>query len=96
MSHPKVQFLYSGFWLLNSSLNSGFRILTSSQRFVHMMGGQITVESAPGKGSTFELQLPAEILMHKGTDTKHTAAAPTYAASRHAKGFQEACTDSPL
>ena len=32
--------------------------LAISKRFCQMMGGDITVESAPGKGSTFAIRLP--------------------------------------
>jgi signal transduction histidine kinase len=32
--------------------------LAISKRFCHMMGGEIDVESAPGKGSTFTLRIP--------------------------------------
>jgi signal transduction histidine kinase len=35
--------------------------LTITRRFVQMMGGIISVESAPEKGSTFEVKLPAEL-----------------------------------
>jgi signal transduction histidine kinase len=38
--------------------------LAISQRFACMMGGDITVESSPGNGSTFVLRLPAEIPIH--------------------------------
>ncbi|HXV42522.1 MAG TPA: response regulator, partial [Anaerolineae bacterium] len=34
--------------------------LTITQRFIQMMGGNITVASEPGQGSTFTIQLPAE------------------------------------
>ncbi len=35
--------------------------LAISQRFCQMMGGGITVQSEPGQGSTFTLQLPVEV-----------------------------------
>jgi two-component system, sensor histidine kinase len=35
--------------------------LAISQRFVHMMGGRITVDSTLGLGSTFQLELPAQL-----------------------------------
>ncbi len=35
--------------------------LAISQRFCHMMGGDISVHSAPGEGSTFTVWLPVEV-----------------------------------
>lgn len=35
--------------------------LTITQRFARLMGGDVTVKSTPGEGSTFTFVVPAEL-----------------------------------
>ena len=42
--------------------------LAITKRFCEMMGGTITAESSPGRGSTFTIRLPAEVLEAIETD----------------------------
>ena len=43
--------------------------LTICRRFTQMMGGDITVKSEPGKGSTFTVRLPTEVWNEDGEAT---------------------------
>jgi signal transduction histidine kinase len=47
--------------------------LAISKRFCQMMGGDITVESESGKGSTFTIRLPRIVVLHKGAEGAHPA-----------------------
>jgi signal transduction histidine kinase/DNA-binding response OmpR family regulator len=49
--------------------------LAITQHFCHMMGGDITVESALGQGSTFTIRLPAEVSDPKAAPVLRAAAA---------------------
>ena len=49
--------------------------LTISLRFCRMMGGDITVKSTVGDGSTFTIELPAKVAMPEKDADKHDAAA---------------------
>jgi CheY-like chemotaxis protein len=55
--------------------------LAISQRFCEMMGGEITVESRPGHGSTFTVRLPAHVAAPSSAPHEAPAAGPAGAAT---------------
>jgi len=50
--------------------------LAISRRFCRMMGGDIAVESAPGRGSTFTIRLPGTVVTPQKVVTAHDGSAP--------------------
>jgi signal transduction histidine kinase/CheY-like chemotaxis protein len=62
--------------------------LAISRRFCRMMGGDVTVQSTPGAGSTFTIELPAEGAARTKEEPPrpHTAAAPAAAHASQARG----------
>src|SRR5206468_1457953 len=65
MSPDQVQRLFRPFTQADASTTRQFGGtglgLTITRRFCQMMGGDVTVQSTPGKGSVFTIHLPAEV-----------------------------------
>ncbi|WP_240481803.1 ATP-binding protein [Dechloromonas denitrificans] len=53
--------IFSSFEQVGSNQHGGTGLgLTISRNYVHMLGGELAVESAPGHGSTFHFTIPAQ------------------------------------
>ncbi|QDU46968.1 Signal transduction histidine-protein kinase BarA [Symmachiella dynata] len=50
--------------------------LSISRRFCELMGGGVTVESHPGKGSTFTVRIPAEVVASAPVEEPETPVVP--------------------
>jgi len=78
--------LFTAFTQVDSSVTSKYGGtglgLAISRQFCHMMGGDIRVESQPGKGTTFTVELPRKVRQEqaKPQDADETQVVPASAA----------------
>ena len=57
----RQQLIFSDFEQIGSPMGDGFGLgLAVTSRLVSLLGGDIRVESMPGRGSTFEIRLPLD------------------------------------
>jgi len=69
--------------------------LAISRRFCQMMGGDITVDSEVGRGSTFTIRLPAEVLAAQPVPLARSAPAPRAPAPAGATAVVLVVDDDP-
>lgn len=77
MSHEQIAHLFKPFSQVNSGFNQQYGGtglgLTICRHFCHILGGEIEVESVPGKGTVFSVSLPANLELpetHNNSETE--------------------------
>jgi signal transduction histidine kinase/DNA-binding response OmpR family regulator len=81
MSPEQMKKLFQAFSQADASISkkyggTGLGLLLS-RRFCQMMGGDITVESVPGQGSTFTIRLPVDAALPEAPREEETSIAAT-------------------
>ncbi|MDQ6676387.1 MAG: response regulator [Acidobacteriota bacterium] len=87
LTEEQAQSLFEPFTQADSSTTRKFGGtglgLAITRRFVQMMGGEVQVSSEPGKGATFTIRIPANIMGRKSADGS------TEAVAQNSRGSQK-------
>ena len=83
-----LQHIFKPFFQVQDPVHSAYADVGSGlglpicRRFVEMMGGELAVESAPGKGSTFTIRIPGVAVAATGGGSADDGLGPDEAGSR--------------